>query len=79
MGKNIVNFFEILSITQNEKVHSEFLAWLLSPYEEHVLGDLFFRKIIEKLEIGNIKCDNLNLKVNREYSYKSENDEGLFV
>lgn len=78
MGKNTVNFFEILSLTQNEKVHSEFLAWLLSPYEKHGLGNLFFRKIIEKLEIGNIKCDNLNLKVNREYSYKSENDEGFF-
>lgn len=78
MGKNIVNFFEILSLTQNEKAHSEFLAWLLSPYEEHGLGDLFFRKIIEKLNIANIKCDNLNLKVNREYSYKSENDEGFF-
>ncbi len=78
MGKDRVNFFEILSLTQNEKVHSKFLAWLLSPYEEHGLGDLFFRTIIEKLEIGNIKCDNLNLKVNREYSYKSENDEGFF-
>ena len=46
----MVNFYKILSLTQNEKVHSEFLAWLLSPYEEHGLGDLFFRKIIEKLK-----------------------------
>lgn len=79
----MVNFYKILSLTQNEKVHSEFLAWLLSPYEQHGFGDAFFCEIIGKLKEKypqniNIQCDNLNLKVNREYSYKVSNDAGFF-
>lgn len=83
-----LNIFKTLGITKNENIHSEFLAWLLSPYENHGLGSKFFTKIIEKLRencenceaLNAIKIDNDNdlpyLKVAREFSYKNnENNE----
>ena len=48
---SIINIFDILKIGGMEIRHSNFLAWLLNPYESHGLGDKFLKKFL----IGTIK------------------------
>lgn len=43
------NLFDVLKITRTEIRHSNMLAWLLDPSENHGIGDSFFRGIIQKL------------------------------
>jgi hypothetical protein len=40
------NLFEALGIVRNEIRHSNFLAWLLDPYQNHGLGDIFIRRFL---------------------------------
>lgn len=39
-----VNLFDVLKVSRTEIRHSNFLAWLLDPNENHFLGDRFLRK-----------------------------------
>jgi|SRR5690625_2191709 len=41
------NAFEVLNIVHTEIRHSNVLAWLLSPKENHGLGDYILRKVVE--------------------------------
>jgi hypothetical protein len=41
--------FNILRISRDENVHSDFLAWLLDPVSDHGLGDFTLRKFLEML------------------------------
>lgn len=43
------NILKILKLENHEIRHSNFLAWLLNPKENHRLHDYFLRKIIEHL------------------------------
>ena len=40
------NVFEVLKVSQYEIRHSNTLAWLLNPNENHGLGDSFLKEII---------------------------------
>lgn len=53
-----INVFEILNLTRAEIRHSRMLCWLLDPEENHGMGDLFLRNIL-----NNYKCEtSLNLE-----------------
>lgn len=40
------NIFEVMRSTHNEIRHSNILAWLLNPYENHGCGDAFLRQLL---------------------------------
>lgn len=46
---NQLNIFNILKLSEYEIRHSNFLAWLLDPNENHKLKDLFLKKFIIKI------------------------------
>ncbi|WEG12242.1 PD-(D/E)XK nuclease family protein [Pullulanibacillus sp. KACC 23026] len=46
---NSFNTLKILRLENHEIRHSNILAWLLNPKENHSLGDYFLRKMIEHL------------------------------
>lgn len=41
------NLFDVLKISRTEIRHSNILGWLLTPNENHGLGDAFLRAIIQ--------------------------------
>jgi hypothetical protein len=47
------NAFETLGIVNAEIRHSNVLAWLLNPKENHGLGDVFIKKLIQTLFYQN--------------------------
>lgn len=69
------NIFSILKVENREIRHSNLLAWLLNPQENHNLGSTFLKKFIEtylrinNISTKNISCWNLdNIKVLREWN-----------
>ncbi|KHD84257.1 hypothetical protein NG54_16665, partial [Heyndrickxia ginsengihumi] len=46
---NSFNTLKILKLENHEIRHSNILAWLLNPKENHSLHDYFLRKMIEHL------------------------------
>ncbi|OLO26789.1 hypothetical protein BTR23_22150 [Alkalihalophilus pseudofirmus] len=46
------NVFETLNMYHTEIRHSNVLAWLMKPNENHGLGDLFIKKLIQEVYIG---------------------------
>ena len=56
---NHFNIFEVLKISRTEIRHSNMLAWLLDPNENHGLGDTFLRKFLQSYyeEFDNIQSD----------------------
>jgi len=46
---NNINIFKVMGIDQNEIRHSNTIAWLLDPSENHKLGALFFQKFMTQL------------------------------
>lgn len=71
------NIFDVLKASRNEIRHSNMLAWLLDPNENHGLGDAFlkcvFQRLIEKDDIGRydifniLLCDMDSFSVYREW------------
>lgn len=47
------NIFQILRIEQAEIRHSNVLAWLLNPLENHGLGDSFIRRFLSTILLDN--------------------------
>lgn len=43
------NLFDVLNISKTEICHSDVLAWLLNPNENHGIGDTFLKSMIQKL------------------------------
>ena len=43
------NIFKVLGLENYEIRHSNFLAWILDPYETHNLGSSFCKKLIQEL------------------------------
>lgn len=46
------NFFEVLGAVRHELRHSDFLAFLLDPSQNHGLGDEFARRLLQKVLIS---------------------------
>lgn len=49
LGLKNPNIFQILRITKNEIRHSNFLSWLLDPYQSHKLGDIFLKRFLREV------------------------------
>ena len=60
------NAFFALKIWKTEIYHSNLLAWLFNPHENHGLGTKFLRHFITKFSLSDIDCDTIK-KVYREY------------
>lgn len=41
------NLFDVLKISRMEIRHSNMLAWLLNPNENHGMGDAFLKAIVQ--------------------------------
>ncbi|MCW7471748.1 PDDEXK-like family protein [Leptospira kanakyensis] len=76
------NIFETLNIINTEIRHSNVLAWLLSPSENHSLGDLFLKIFLKKILIKYRDIlpksinfftfeflESTNIEVHREWNY----------
>lgn len=73
------NFFYILNFQKVEIRHSNFLAWLLDPKENHRLGDLFLKRVLKDIFsnqnydwIDEFTVDSLelsNVEIRREWNY----------
>lgn len=57
---NKFNLFDILKISKTEIRHSNMLAWLLDPNENHNLKDYFIRSLFEKIA-KNINTKDVNI------------------
>ena len=79
LGLKNPNIFQILRITKNEIRHSNFLSWLLDPYESHKLGDIFLKRFLREvfssdkfLEIDQVDVEGMDLsKVEIENNWNS--------
>lgn len=58
---NSFNVFETLGIVKTEIRHSNMLAWLLNPNENHGIGDVFIKKFIQYVIYNNMSKCQLNL------------------
>lgn len=58
---NKLNIFETLGISKTEIRHSNMLAWLLNPNENHGIGDTFLKKFIQHIIYKNMSKCELNL------------------
>lgn len=56
--------FDILGIMRNENVHSNFLAWLLNPEQNHGLNNYPIRKFLETLVMSLFDCQYAKEKIN---------------
>jgi hypothetical protein len=70
------NIFHALRIIQQEIRHSNFLAWLLNPNENHGLGDLFLKRFLREILVSSkvktslIEIEEMNLdlaEIKREF------------
>jgi hypothetical protein len=55
MGANV---FDILKVSGNEIRHSNFLAWLLDPLENHGLRDKFVKEFLQEVIKNDTKHEN---------------------
>ena len=46
------NIFEAIGAVRQELRHSDFLAFLLNPQENHGLGDAFLKRLLQKILVG---------------------------
>jgi hypothetical protein len=60
---NDFNPFKVLKVDQFEIRHSNILAWLLDPNENHSLGDLVFKKLSAEILCGDILTKNHGLQI----------------
>lgn len=69
-----VNIFTILNLKHKETVHSDMLAYLLNPYENHNLNDSVLKALIMQISkkdanyINLLLLDYSDLEVYREYT-----------
>ena len=86
---NSFNTLKILKIENHEIRHSNILAWLLDPKENHHLGDYFLRKMMEHLVLleentNNLQYEKLSHILNYSladcYVYREvKTDKGRFI
>ncbi|MHC5310990.1 PDDEXK-like family protein [Myroides sp. LJL116] len=76
-GENY-NVFKIIGLTTNEqRVHSAFLANLLDPKGSHGYGTVFLKLFIEQLGITGFNVQGAVLKVERNIGKKTANEGGF--
>jgi hypothetical protein len=46
------NIFEAIGVVRQESRHSDFLAFLLNPQENHGLGDVFLKRLLQKILVA---------------------------
>ena len=72
--KDEANIFKIINMADKEIVHSDMLAWLFNPYENHNLNDKVLKEILMQLSkkdaeyINLLLLDYSDLEVYREYT-----------
>lgn len=70
---NKFNIFDVLRIGRTEIRHSNMLAWLFDPNENHGLGDKvlveLIKLVIDKLDNSKICLRTLNLLLKNNYSF----------
>ena len=72
--KEEVNIFKIINMVDKEAVHSDMLAWLFNPYENHNLNDKAIKVLLMQLSEKDAEYINLlllnysDLEVYREYT-----------
>ena len=72
--KYSINIFNILKLENKETFHSDMLAYLFNPYENHSLKDSMINELIKYLSTKDINYINLllhdysDLEVYREYT-----------
>lgn len=66
------NLFDVLKITNSEIRHSNILAWLFDPNENHGLGDNFIKSFINKVvsKCDQYKYNAFDLLLQDFYSYQ---------
>ena len=65
-NKNKFNIFKVLKLDNHEIRHSNFLAWLLNPSENHTLKDKFLQMFLKQAINYNVNYSN-DLTVETEY------------
>lgn len=67
-----VNLFDILKVSRTEIRHSNMLAWLLDPNENHGLGQAFIQGVLQQIITGNkfSKYDGFKLLLMDLYSFR---------
>jgi hypothetical protein len=70
--KERVNIFDVLKVTNAEIRHSNILAWLLDPNENHGLGDSFIKGFITKVvqRCPAQMCDPFNILLQDFFTYQ---------
>lgn len=72
--KDEVNIFKIINMVDKEAMHSDILAWLFNPYENHNLNDKAVKGLLMQLSENDAEYINLlllnysDLEVYREYT-----------
>ena len=61
------NIFRILNISKTEIRHSNFLAWLLDPYESHNLRDAFLKRFLLDISVELDLASIENIEIRREW------------
>lgn len=61
------SFIKILHISRDEKIHSNFIAWLLNPVSHHELNYYPLQKMLQMLSIVSKKENNLLARFSDEY------------
>jgi PD-(D/E)XK nuclease superfamily len=61
------NVFEVLRLGDQESCHSNFLAWLLDPHQNHGLAKSFLKKWLKEVFKTSDSADPLELD---EYSFE---------
>ncbi len=93
--KDESNIFKITNMADKEIVHSDMLAWLFNPYENHNLNDKILKEILMQLSkkdaeyISLLLLDYSDLEVYREYTIdngrridivmESKNNKVIFI
>lgn len=66
--KKKFNIFKVLKLDNHEIRHSNFLAWLLNPNENHGFGDTFLKQFLQKaLGVQNNISDTSDVVIETEY------------
>ena len=72
--------FAFLGLSASEEIHSNVLAWLLDPSENHSLGDLFLKGFL--MEAGALSCQEISstdwsaTTVHREWRHLVDDQAG---
>ena len=61
------SFIKILHVSRDEKIHSNFIAWLLNPASHHELNYYPLQKMLQMLSLVSKKENNLHARFSDEY------------